>query len=52
MDDDLTGAQPHCPEDGVVMRDVPGRWECPHCGHVQQWEDAEMPAEFDGPDIS
>lgn len=46
--DDLDGVQPHCPNDDVVMRDVEGGWECPHCGHVQQWVDVEMPPEFDG----
>jgi hypothetical protein len=51
MDDLDFGAQPHCPDDDVVMRDVPGGWECPECGHVQQAQDVEMPPEFDGPDI-
>ncbi|WP_186324451.1 hypothetical protein [Microbacterium paludicola] len=48
--DDLP-AQPHCPEDDVVMRDISGGWECPDCGHVQQAQDIDMPAEFDGPTI-
>lgn len=26
------GAQPRCATDGVVMRDIPGGWECPACG--------------------
>lgn len=52
MDEDLEwGAQPRCPEDGILMRDVPGGWECPHCGHVQQAQDVEPPSEFDGPSI-
>ena len=52
MDDDLDwGAQPRCPEDGILMRDLPGGWECPHCGHVQQVQDVEPPPEFDGPSI-
>ena len=45
------GAQPHCPEDDIVMRDVPGGYRCPECGHVQQYRDVEMPPEFDGPSI-
>lgn len=52
MDDDLDwGTQPHCPEDDIVMRNVPGGWACPHCGHVQLYQDAEPPSEFDGPGI-
>jgi hypothetical protein len=51
MEDDLAGAQPHCPVDGIVMHDVPGGWECPHCGHVQLHDEVEMPEEFDGPSI-
>lgn len=42
---------PHCPECDIVMRDTTGGWVCPHCGHVQQWADVEMPPEFDGPSI-
>jgi len=51
MEDLDWGAQPRCPEDGILMRDVPGGWECPHCGHVQQAQDVEPPPEFDGPSI-
>lgn len=51
MDDDLIGAQPHCPEDGVVMRDIRGGWECPHCGHAEQVQDVQIPPEFNGPSI-
>ena len=39
MDELGDGVQPHCPEDDVVMRDIPGGWECPVCGHVQQYQD-------------
>lgn len=49
--DELWSTQPHCPDDDVVMRDVPGGWRCPECGHVQQAQDVEMPPEFDGPTI-
>ncbi|HWU30508.1 MAG TPA: hypothetical protein VN041_15610 [Microbacterium sp.] len=42
---------PRCPDDGILMRDIPGGWVCPHCGHVQQAQDVEMPPEFDGPDL-
>ncbi|WP_404474878.1 hypothetical protein [Microbacterium aerolatum] len=51
MDELNFGTQPHCPNDDVVMRDVPGGWECPECGHVQQAQDIEMPPGFDGPSI-
>lgn len=44
-------SQPHCPDDGVVMRDDAGGWRCPECGHVQQAHDAGMPPEFEGPDL-
>lgn len=52
MDDLSSGAQPHCPDDDVVMRDVTGGWQCPHCGHLQLLDDVEMPPVFDGPDIN
>lgn len=44
-------AQPHCPEDGIVMRAEPHAFVCPHCGHLQLFDETEMPAEFDGPSI-
>jgi tRNA(Ile2) C34 agmatinyltransferase TiaS len=47
------GAQPRCEKCGVLMRDIPGGWRCPACGHtftpiVQQ---QEQPPEFTGPSI-
>lgn len=51
MDELDFGAQPHCPEDDVVMRDIPGGWKCPYCGHLQMIGEVEMPPEFDGPSI-
>lgn len=52
MDVPLDGAQqPACPECGIVMRDIPGAWQCPHCGHLQLHDDIELPPEFDGPSI-
>jgi len=51
MDDIDIGAQPRCPNDGIVMRDVVGGWLCPECRHVEQAQDVEMPPAFDGPDI-
>jgi hypothetical protein len=55
MDELDAGAQPHCPNDDVVMHDVPGGWECPDCGHIEMLTsgDAErpMPPGFDGPSI-
>jgi hypothetical protein len=44
-------AQPQCPEDGVVMRTTATAFVCPHCGHLQLFDDVEMPPEFDGPSI-
>jgi len=45
--------QPHCPNDNIVMRDVPGGWEYPHCGHLEMLprEAAEraLPPNFEGP---
>lgn len=47
--------QPHCPNDDTVMRDVPGGWQCPTCGHLEMIPrviaDAPLPPEFDGPGI-
>ncbi|MCT1394394.1 MULTISPECIES: hypothetical protein [Microbacterium] len=52
MDELYGGTQPHCPEDDIVMRDVAGGWQCPHCGyHLVVGGDIEMPPEFDGPSI-
>lgn len=51
MDGLDAGAQPHCPNDDVVMRDIAGGWSCPECGHVQQARDVEIPPAFLGPDI-
>ncbi|WP_171013084.1 hypothetical protein [Microbacterium sp. 2FI] len=52
---DIDGAQPRCPLCGVLMRDIPGAWRCPACGHVyaptmMQQQQQEQP-EFDGPSI-
>ena len=44
-------AQPHCPEDGIVMRAESHAFVCPHCGHLQLFDEVEMPPEFDGPSI-
>lgn len=49
--DELDGAQPHCPNDDIVMRDIAGGWECPECGLIEQTQDVQMPPAFDGPDI-
>lgn len=55
MDDLDFGAQPHCPDDDVVMRDVPGGWKCTECGHVemlpQEIAEKPLPPVFDGPSI-
>jgi ribosomal protein L37AE/L43A len=52
--DELYGAQPRCPVDGVVMRDIPGGWKCPACGYVYApaiMQQQEQPPDFDGPSI-
>lgn len=49
--DDFDGAQPHWPDDGTVMRDVPGFFECPECGRQVSVPWVPMPPEFEGPDI-
>lgn len=51
MDDPDVGAHPHCPNDDVVMRDVPGGWECPKCGFVEQTQDLKPLSPSDGPDL-
>lgn len=50
MDLDLS-AQPHCPVDNVVMRDVDTGWECPECGRFEPAMSGPLPPEFDGPSI-
>ena len=32
--DDFDGAEPRCSNDGIVMRDVDGGWQCPSWGEV------------------
>jgi ribosomal protein L37AE/L43A len=32
--DELDGAEPRCSTEGIVMRDIPGGWQCPSCGEV------------------
>ena len=55
---DIDGEQPRCEECGVLMRDIPGGWECPACGHVlmltmqeQEWTFPDVPDFPDFPDI-
>lgn len=49
MDDLSLSAQPHCPVDDVVMRDVDTGWECPECGRFEPAMSGPLPTEFDGP---
>ena len=42
-------AQQHCPHDDVVMREIPGAYECPECGHRMNVPSVPMPPEFGGP---
>lgn len=52
MDDTLDDGQVlRCDDCGVLMRDIPGGWECPDCGHVYA---PTMPIQiprFNGPSI-
>ena len=52
MTHDIDGAQPDCDECGVVMRDIPGGWQCPSCGAIleQVWA-GPLPDSFSGPSI-
>lgn len=43
--------QPRCPDDGIVMRDTPTAFVCPHCGHRIEIEAVDMPPGFNGPSI-
>ena len=45
------GRQPRCPECKVVMRDIPGGWKCPACGHVEFAQFAQQPIDPDLPGI-
>lgn len=49
MEDLDAAAQPQCPEDRTVLREVTGAWECPLCGHRQVPDEIVMPPEFEGP---
>lgn len=49
---DDEGAQPRCEKCGVLMRDIPGGWECPACGHqLLPTMQISLPPKFDGPSI-
>lgn len=51
--DDLAAASnPACPNDAVTMRDEPGAWECPACGHRIEHPPVDTPPDFQGPDIA
>lgn len=45
------GAQPRCDRDGVLMRDIPGGWECPACEFVLAPTMPIRIPKFDGPSI-
>lgn len=52
MDDLGEGAQLRCDACGVLMRDIPGGWECPVCGHVvAPIVQVRIPPKFYGPTI-
>ena len=38
-----------CPDDGVLLREAPGAYECPECGHRLTVPSVPMPPEHDGP---
>ncbi|MDN3495011.1 hypothetical protein QL996_03650 [Planococcus sp. APC 4015] len=54
MDDALDDAQQaRCAHCDVIMRDVPGGWECAVCGRGEFVTlDGPLPPEFDGPAIN
>ncbi|MBW9093087.1 hypothetical protein JNB62_05280 [Microbacterium jejuense] len=46
------GAQLRCPNDGILMRDIAGGWECPECGHtITPTMPIRIPQKFDGPSL-
>lgn len=49
MDDLEAGAQPHCPDCGVVLRPSGKGDRCPECGHFEAYPPVERPTQFDGP---
>jgi hypothetical protein len=55
MDDLDAGAQPRCPDDGTVMRDLPGGWACGECDRdftvLGTPVETIDPPGFDGPSI-
>jgi hypothetical protein len=52
-EDDFGGLeQPRCVNCGVLMRDVPGGWDCPACDHAEFPPlNRKLRPEFDGPSI-
>lgn len=51
MDDLDVGAQPHRPNDDIVIQDIPVGRQCPERGHVEQARDVQLLLEFVGPYI-
>lgn len=51
LDDMFGGDQPHCPDCNVIMRDDPGGWRCPECGHFEPAMSGPLPEPFEGPSI-
>ena len=51
MDDLDVGAQPHRPNDDIVIQDIPVGRQCPERGHVEQARDVQLLLEFVGPCI-
>lgn len=41
IEDDGILGQPTCPDDGVLLRDIPGGARCPVCGYEERYEPAE-----------
>lgn len=46
--DDLA-ASPRCPDCVILLRDEPGGWRCPECGHWESVEAGPLNRPFDGP---
>jgi hypothetical protein len=45
------GFNPRCPDDGTVMRDVDGGWECGTCKRFETFAQGPLSPEFRGPHL-
>lgn len=49
--DDIFG-EPRCPTEQIIMRDIPGGWQCPSCGYALMPPMRGAVPKFDGPSIN